>query len=274
MNGELDPVISKWVSFVKDPSINLIQKCLKMSQLLEYPDLDVQKYINKIGEIGESIKNSIPENNNPKYRLSLLNEEFFQNQEFSGDEEDYYNPKNNFLNEVLEKKSGLPITLSIIYVEIAKHLGLDLKIVGFPSHIVVKLDEEIILDPFNNGKLLDVDDLQNILDTNYAGQVDFAPEFLDEISNEMILTRMARNLKNSYAQSYNYKKSKQCVDMVLALEPDSPEEIRDKGIIEERLGNNDTALKFLNQYLEINPNGEDIDFILELIKSIRTKINQ
>ena len=274
MNGELDPIISKWVSFVKDPSINLIQKCLKMSQLLEYPDLDVQKYINKIGEIGESVKNSIPENNNPKYRLSLLNEEFFQNQEFSGDEEDYYNPKNNFLNEVLDKKSGLPITLSIIYVEIAKHLGLDLKIVGFPSHIIVKLDEEIILDPFNNGKLLDVDDLQNILDTNYAGQVDFAPEFLDEISNEMILTRMARNLKNSYAQSYNYEKSKQCVDMVLALEPDSPEEIRDKGIIEERLGNNDTALKCLNQYLEINPNGEDIDFILELIKSIRTEINQ
>ena len=274
MNERLDPFISKWISVVKDPSFNLIEKCLKMSQLLEYPDLDLEKYIQKINDIGKSVKNVIPENDNPKYRLSLLNEEFFHNHDFSGDEEDYYNPKNNFLNEVIDKKSGLPITLSIIYVEIAKHLGLELKIVGFPSHIVVKLDEEIILDPFNEGKLLDIDDLQNILDTNFGGQVEFIPEFLDEISNEMILTRMARNLKNSYAQSYNYKKSKQCVDMVLALEPESPEEIRDKGIIEERLGNDEIALKFLNQYLEINPNGEDIDFILELIKNIRTKISQ
>ena len=274
MNEELDPLISKWISFVKDPSFNLVEKCLKMSQLLEYPNLDVEKYIQKINEIGKSVKDVIPKNDNPKYQLSLLNEEFFHSQEFSGDEEDYYNPKNNFLNEVVDKKSGLPITLSIIYVEIAKHLGLQLKIVGFPSHIVVKLDEEIILDPFNEGKLLDIDDLQNILDTNFGGQVEFLPEFLDEISNEMILTRMARNLKNSYAQSYNYKKSKQCVDMVLALEPESPEEIRDKGIIEERLGNDEIALKFLNQYLEINPNGEDIDFILELIKNIRTRISQ
>ena len=159
-------------------------------------------------------------------------------------------------------------------MEVAKHLGLDLKIVGFPSHIVVKYDEEIILDPFNNGQLLDADELQAILDRNFGGQVDFIPEYLDEISDEMILTRMARNLKNSYAQSYDYKKSKQCIDMVLALEPDSPEEIRDKGIIEEKLANYDTALKFLNRYLEINPNGEDIDFILELIKSIRTKTSQ
>ena len=74
----------------------------------------------------------------------MLNEEFFHVHEFTGDEDDYYNPKNNFLNDVLEKKSGLPITLSILYVEVAKHLGLELKIVGFPSHIVVKYDEEIL----------------------------------------------------------------------------------------------------------------------------------
>ena len=159
-------------------------------------------------------------------------------------------------------------------MEFAKQLGLELKIVGFLSHIVVKYNEEIVLDPFNEGKLLSADDLQNILDRNYNGQVEFVPEFLNEISNKIILTRMMRNLKNSYAQSYDYNKSKQCIDMILALEPDSPEEIRDKGIVEERLSNYDVALKYLNRYLKINPNGEDVDFILQLIKSIRTKISQ
>ncbi|MDX1533270.1 MAG: transglutaminase-like domain-containing protein [Nitrosopumilaceae archaeon] len=274
MSLESNPIIKDWISLVNDSDIPLAEKSLKMAQLLEYSDLDINKYIQKISELGNAIKSVIPQNDNPKYQLSLLNEEFFHTHKFFGDQEDYYNPQNNFLNAVIDKKSGLPITLSILYVEVAKHLGLDLKIVGFPSHIVVKYDEEIILDPFNEGKLLDIDDLQAILDRNFGGQIDFAPEFLDEITSKMILTRMARNLKNSYAQSYDYKKSKQCVDMVLAVEPDSPEEIRDKGIIEERLGNYEIATKYLNQYLEINPNGEDIDFILELIKSIRTKTSQ
>ena len=124
MNESSDPLILEWTSVVKDPNFTLIQKCLKMAQLLEYPDLDIKKYIQKIHDIGVSIKNAVPQNNNPKFRLSMLNEEFFHVHEFTGDEDDYYNPKNNFLNDVLEKKSGLPITLSILYVEVAKHLGL------------------------------------------------------------------------------------------------------------------------------------------------------
>ena len=189
----------------------------------------------------------------------------------SGDDSDYFNPKNNFLNEVIDKKLGLPITISILYVEVAKFIGLDLKIVGFPSHILVKYNEEMILDPFYDGRLLDIDDLQEILDTNFAGQLEFEPEFLDEIGSEQILIRMTRNLKNSYVQSFVYDKALRCTNMVLSIEPESPEDIRDKGILEERLLNHEVALKYLNKYLEINPNAEDVDFILELIRSIKTR---
>ena len=129
----------------------------------------------------------------------------------------------------------------------------------------------MILDPFHDGELLDVDDLQEILDTNFNEQLKFQPEFLDEIEPEQILTRMARNLKNSYVQSFVYDKALRCINMVLAIESESPEDIRDKGILEERLHNSENALKYLNKYLEINPNAEDIDFILELIRSIKTK---
>jgi len=271
LNEEFDPFVAEWLSFVKNPNFNLVEKCLKFAQILEYPDLDVDEYIQKINRIGMSLKESINDVKNPTYLISMLNEHFFENLGFSGDEDDYFDPKNNFLNEVIDKKSGLPITISILYVEIAKFVGLDLKIVGFPSHILVKYNEEMILDPFYDGTLLDVDDLQEILDTNFDGQLKFQPEFLDEIESEQILLRMTRNLKNSYVQSFVYDKALRCVNMVLSIEPESPEDIRDKGILEERLLNSESALKYLNKYLEINPNAEDVDFILELIRSIKTK---
>ncbi|MBT3328378.1 MAG: tetratricopeptide repeat protein [Nitrosopumilus sp.] len=274
MEEKFDPFVAEWFSFVKNPNFNLVEKCLKFAQLLEYPDLDVDEYIKKVAKIGMSLKESISDVKNPTYLISMLNEHLFENLGFSGDDDDYYNPKNNFLNEIIDKKIGLPITLSILYVEVAKFIGLDLKIVGFPGHVIVKYNEEMILDPFYDGRLLDIDDLQEILDTNFGDQVEFKPEFLDEVKSEEILVRLARNLKNSYVQSFVYDKALRCTNMVLAIEPESPEDIRDKGILEDRLLNSDVALTYLNKYLEINPNAEDVDFILELIRSIKQKINQ
>ncbi|MDX1441002.1 MAG: transglutaminase-like domain-containing protein [Nitrosopumilaceae archaeon] len=274
MQGKFDPLVAEWISFVTNPNFNLVEKCLKFAQILEYPDLDIEEYIQKINRMGLSLKESIGEVKNPTYLISILNELFFDKLGFFGDIEDYYNPKNNFLNEVIDKKSGIPITICILYSEIAKFIKLDLKIIGFPSHVLVKYNEEMILDPFHGGRLVDLDDLQEILDNNFDGQVEFEPEFLDEINSEKILVRLARNLKNSYSQSYAHEKALMCVNMSLAIEPESPEDIRDKGILEEKLFNHDTALKYLNLYLEINPNGEDVDYILELIRNIKTRINQ
>ena len=274
MNEKFDPFSAEWKAFATNPNFTLVEKCLKLAQILEYPELDISKYIEKLNEIGNSLKSSINKNDNPTYKISILNEHLFQQNDFKGDVDDYYNPKNNFLNNVLDKKSGIPITLSIIYTEIAKHIGLDLQIVGFPNHIVVKYGEEIILDPFNDGKLLSIDDLNDILFQNYGDAVKFSPDFLNEIESEKILIRITRNLKNSYVQSYNYDMAMRCINMTLALEPISSEEIRDKGILEERLLNHDQALTCLNQYLEINPNAEDADFVLDLIRSIREKTNQ
>jgi regulator of sirC expression with transglutaminase-like and TPR domain len=274
MSEKFDPVVAEWKAFASSENYSLVEKCLKLSQMLEYPELDISKYIEKLNEIGNSLQFSIKKSDNPNYKISVLNEHLFEHLGFMGDKDDYYNPKNNFLNDVIEKKSGIPITLAIIYTEIAKYIGLDLRIVGFPSHIVVKYGEEMILDPFNGGKLLTIDDLNDILFQNYGEEVKFSPEYLNEIMPEKILIRMTRNLKNSYVQSYAYDMAMRCINMTLALEPISSEEIRDKGILEDRLLNHDQALTCLNQYLEINPNADDADFVLDLIKSIREKINQ
>ena len=274
MNEREISLVSEWSSFVNSEKYNLIEKCLKLAQILEYPELEISKEIEKIRDLGIDFRNKITETKNPTYMISLLNEFLFDVEEFQGDLDDYYNPKNNFLNYILEEKSGIPITLCILYTEIAKYANLDLKIVGFPSHVIVKYEEEMILDPFNRGRLLELEDLQEILYHNYGDSVEFEAEYLNQISDEKIIIRMLRNLKNSYTDSFAYEMAIICNKMILAILPDSSDEIRDMGILEEKLHNYENAIKFLNKYLEMEPNAEDVDFVLEMIREIRDKINQ
>jgi len=270
---KFDPFVSEWISFSKNPNYNLIEKCLKLAQIIEYPELNISKYIEKINEMGNSLKIKIGEVKNPTYLISVLNEYLFDELGFHGAEEDYYDPVNSFLNVVLDKKIGIPITLSILYTEVAKHIGLDLRIVGFPGHVIVKYKKEMILDPFYRGRLLTIEDLEKILNRNFGEDVEFVPEYLNEATTEQLLTRLLRNLKNAYTQSYAYDNAMKCTDMILGMQPESSEEIRDKGILEERLLRYDKALPLLNKYLELEPEADDADFILELIKSVREKSN-
>ena len=270
---KFDPFIAEWISFSKNPNYNLVEKCLKMAQILEYPELNISKYVEKINEMGNSLKIKIGQVKNSTYHISMLNEYLFDELSFDGAEEDYYDPGNSFLNVVLDKKTGIPITLSIIYAEVAKSIGLDLQIIGFPGHVIVKYKEEIILDPFYSGRLLTIEDLEEILDRNFGEGVGFVPEYLNEATTEQLLTRLLRNLKNAYTQSYAYNNAMKCTDMILGMQPESPEEIRDKGILEERLLRYDKAIPLLNKYLELQPEADDADFILELIKSVREKSN-
>jgi regulator of sirC expression with transglutaminase-like and TPR domain len=160
-----------------------------------------------------------------------------------------------------------------LYSEVAKHIGLDLRIVGFPGHVIVKYKKEMVLDPFYRGRLLTIEDLEKILNRNFGEDVEFVPEYLNEATTEQLLTRLLRNLKNAYTQSYAYDNAMKCTDMILGMQPESPEEVRDKGILEERLLRYDKALPLLNKYLELEPEADDADFILELIKSVREKSN-
>ena len=183
---KFDPFVSEWISFSKNPNYNLIEKCLKLGQIIEYPELNISKYIEKINGMGNSMKIKIGEVKNPTYLISVLNEYLFDELGFHGAEDDYYDPVNSFLNVVLDKKTGIPITLSILYSEVAKHIGLDLRIVGFPGHVIVKYKKEMILDPFYRGRLLTIEDLEKILNRNFGEDVEFVPEYLNEATTEQL----------------------------------------------------------------------------------------
>ena len=271
MSEGFDPFVAEWITFASSPNYNRVEKCLKFAQILEYPGLRIDGYIEKVRQMGLSLRETACGSGagNPIYRISMLNEHLFGAMGFAGDEDDYYDPRNNFLNEVIDRRRGLPVTMSVLYAEVAKFAGLDLRIVGFPSHVLVKYGEEIVLDPFHGGRRLDPDDLQGILDVNYGQRLEMRPEFLDEIGTGQVIVRMARNLKNSYMHSFAYDRALRCVDMILAMEPESAEEIRDKGVLKGRMLEPEAALRHLGRYLDMCPNADDVDAVLDLIGNIR-----
>ena len=275
MSPEPDPRAARWAAVVQDGGLSLVQKCLNLAKIVEYPEMDVGRYAKRIDGLGITLKEAVGGTENPTYLISMLNEHLFDNFGLSGDEDDYYNPGNNLLNVVLDKRSGLPVAVSVIYVQVASHVGLDLRIVGFPGHVLVKLGETMIIDPFYGGRILGAEDLQQMLNAGFGeGEVRFVPEFLDAISHRQTLARMTRNLKNSYMQSYAFERAGICMDLAAVLEKNVPEEdVRDRGIVEERLGRYRNALSHLNRYLQISPNAEDADFVLGLIRRTRAKVS-
>lgn len=270
MSG-FDPFVQEWISFASSPRYTLVEKCLKMAQTLEFPGLALDQYVQKLNLLGHGLRDAVSDVKNPTYLVSMLNEYMFDKLGFEGNRDDYYNPRNNFLNVVIDTRKGIPITLSIIYIQLGRFVDLELKPVGFPGHFLVKYSEEMILDPFNRGALLGAEDLEAILENLYGAGASFSPEYLNEIEPEKILVRIARNLKNSYMQSFNYKNALHCINMALGLMPDDPEEIRDMGIVQSRMLQNDSALHSLEKYLELAPEADDVDYVLELIRNIKEK---
>ena len=259
----------EWVSLVRDEGQTLAGKCLALSRLVGQTNLDAGPYLATLDRMGRSLSDRVSKDKSDAYLISALGEYMFDVLGFGGNEIDYHAPANSLLDQVIDTKRGIPISLSVIYVDLARYIGLDLAIVGFPGHVLVRHGAEYVIDPYNRGSIMDADDLQDLLDASFDDQLTLVPEFLNEISHGQVLARMARNLKNAYLQSFAYDKAMVCSRLVLALEPDSAEDVRDMGILEAHLGRHDTALERLAEYLEMSPSAPDADYVLKMIHDQR-----
>jgi regulator of sirC expression with transglutaminase-like and TPR domain len=200
----------------------------------------------------------------------------FNIQKFKPNTDDYYNPLNSYLNVVIERKTGIPITLAILYLRIAKALNFNLHPVNFPGHFLVKyvLEDnsgEIIVDPFNGGRIMDDYSLKALLDQTYPRQnIPLTHALAEKATSAQVITRMLNNLKGSYYEAQDIDRYGIANEMVLAIDQYNPDAIRDKGIIFLKRGDQTEALKSLNSYLEINPEADDADEILDIIRQIRS----
>ncbi len=240
--------------------------------LEECPDLDIQEYLRRLNELGARVQ-VLAGNDRSAYNLiECLNEALFIQEGLQGDNEDYYDPRNSFLNEVLDRKKGIPISLSVIYMEVARRVGFPILGVGFPGHFLVKYadqDEEILIDPFNQGRIMSSEDCQDLLDRLYSGSVQLQPAFLHNMDKKAIVSRMLFNLKGIYYQKEDFRRALGVVERILMLYPEMLTEIRDRGVLLMQAGLFAKALADLERYLGCAHAPEDEDFIQRQIKILR-----
>ena len=285
--NNLQSLIQDWkinvVDFVvsSNDTDRLAEYALHLSRILAYPDLDVGAKLNELDSMGEELKQSIKKllPLRPTQLIEKINNYLFKDKGFKANIQDYYNPMNSYLNIVLQHKSGIPITLSIIYMRIAHALNFKLFPVNFPAHFLVKhiLEDdngEIIIDPFNGGRIMDDYALKELLDQSYPRQnVPLTRAFVEKATPTQVLIRMLNNIKGSYYDAQDIDKAEIANEMIIALDQYNPDAIRDKGMILLKREKLTEALEMLNLYLELDPEAQDADAILDIIRQLRTDRN-
>jgi regulator of sirC expression with transglutaminase-like and TPR domain len=244
----------------------------------EYPDLDPDLYLRKLDEIGEGIESrfqTAPADRSPHMLAEKINEYLFQELSYRGNADNYYDPKNSFLNEVLDRRVGIPITLSVLYIEVARRLGFNVEGVGMPGHFLVKYragGEDVLIDPFNGGRRLSEADCEQLISGLYGQGAPLQPSYLCSVSKRDILTRMLGNLKNIYISGGDNARALTIVERILMLNPDSLTELRDRGLINFALNRLSAALMDLEDYLSKAPEGPEADSVRQYIMRIKSKI--
>jgi regulator of sirC expression with transglutaminase-like and TPR domain len=228
----------------------------------EYPTLDIQRYLREIDAMAAAIRSEVDFSVEIRTMETIekLNRFLFQTRGFRGNTEDYYDPRNSYLNEVLERRLGVPITLSLVFMEVGKRLGLRLEGVGMPGHFIVKClhnGSEVFVDPFNRGEILLEDECRKRLERQYGTGFQFSRSFLDSVNKHQILTRMLTNLKGIYLQREEFRKALGAIEKIVFINPESHSEIRDRAAVHFKLNNLSYALADWVRYLEMQPNAAD-----------------
>ena len=243
--------------------------------LPEYPGLDFAALLGRISDLAREVAESAGANTDAFRTIAALNFVLFQRHGFRGNRDDYYDPKNSFLNEVMERKLGIPITLSVLYMEVAARVGLTVHGVGFPGHFMVKTEaggNEVVIDPFNSGDIKTKEDLTALLQRHYGGQLSFRAEFLAPVSKQQILKRMLANLKVIYAKSNDPVKTLGTLDRLLILDPTSADDIRDRAVIYSRLECYGQAKEDFQRYLELAPDAADAPAIRDQLAALAKRV--
>lgn len=262
-----------------DESIDLGAAALHLA-CIEYPDLDIPSYLARLDALAARVSSNLRPNPGARETISLLNRVLFEEEGLRGNRDDYYDPRNSFLNDVLDRKLGIPITLSLIYMEVARRIGFPVAGTAMPGHFLLKhydmLSGEIIIDAYNRGRVLSVDDCRERINEIYRGEMEFQPEFLQPATNREILTRMLNNLRQIYFTKRDFRKGLIVLDLLLAIPPRSPEMLRERALVRLNLDQYVGAAQDLATYLKLQPqaaDAEDVKETLDMVRQLLARLN-
>ena len=238
-----------------------------------YPTLDVEAYLAQLDELAAQARANDEAQASPVTRILRLNDSLFSKGGFHGNSDNYFDARNSFLNDVIDRRTGIPITLSVIYLEVARRLGLTLAGVSLPGHFIVKYhddEDEIFIDPFNEGRLLSEEDCFRMLLQMYQGRIVFQRQLLAAVTKRQILARMLQNLKGIYARAGDHAKTLSVIERALLIEP-SAFELRDRGLVLAALERYPQAIADLESYLRAQPEPDEASVIRDRLKEIKQR---
>ena len=240
----------------------------------EYPQLDADLYDTLLQSHAEHLRGEIEAVDSWPLKMQAINRHLFEDLGYAGNHDQYYDPRNSYLNEVFERRLGNPISLALVQMEVARRVGVPLDGVSFPGHFLVRLpvdDGVLVMDPFNRGRPLDVDELRERAKPHLGGDVpddEALNHILSPASHRGMLMRMLRNLHGVYADQDDWERAVRSADRVLKLSPNNAEALRDRGLGYLKLGHAHGARQDLTRYLQLNPNADDSESLRERLIAI------
>ena len=261
-----------------DEHFPLLEAAISLAQD-EYPDLDVQQVLGDVDQLLARVKRRLPADASALQKLRSLNQFFFHDLNFGGNINDYYDPDNSYLNAVLKTRRGIPITLAVLWLELAGGLGLNARGVAFPGHFMVKVNlpkGQVLIDPFTGQSLsreelserLEPFRLKNTLDDEFDMPIGL---YLQSAPPREIINRMLRNLKEIHKTQEDWQRLIAVEDRLIVLQPDAWTEYRDRGLAWAVQGHAERAVPDLEKYLEQVESANDLDAVAERLSQLRSQ---
>jgi len=264
--------LPEWNSLAKldDESLPLLETALLIAHD-EYPGLDADLYDTLAQSHAAHMREEIQAIDHWALKMQAINRHLFEELGYAGNHDEYYDPRNSYINEVFERRLGNPISLAMVQMEVARRLGVPLDGVSFPGHFLVRLpvdDGLLVMDPFNRGRPLDVDELRQRARPHLGGDApddDALSQILNPASHRAILMRVLRNLHGVYNDGGDWERATRSADRLLKLSPHDADALRDRGLGYLKLGHLGGARADLSRYLQLNPRAGDA-------RSVRTRL--
>jgi regulator of sirC expression with transglutaminase-like and TPR domain len=234
-----------------------------------YEDLDIASLLARFDELAAPISRLGVDQMTGEAQALEMGHYLYERQGFAGNEADYYDPRNSLLPDVLDRRLGIPITLALVYCEVAKRVGIRARGVSFPGHFLVRLERSpsdpalapVIIDPFFGGRVLDEKSLAALLKRVVGSNETLRPEHLEPATPKLVLARMLTNLKAVYLARGEDSRALLALHRLVALTPDAPFALRERGLLAARLGSIEVARSDLNRFLELSPEASDANAI-------------
>ena len=258
-----------------DETVPLLETALLIARD-EYPGLDADLYDTLAQSHAEHLRPEIEAIDSWPLKMAAINRHLFEELGYTGNHDEYYDPRNSYLNEVFERRLGNPISLAMVQMEVARRLGVPLDGVSFPGHFLVRLpvdDGILVMDPFNGGRPLGADELRERAKPHLGGDVpddNALMHILDPASHRAILVRMLRKLHGVYAERDEWDRAARSADRVLKLSPEQPEALRDRGLAYLKMDYQQGARQDLARYLHLAPEAADAHALRERLVELNT----